>query len=64
MAESIHHDRNRRRAEHFGFTDLESVPDAPSMNNTKAELLEAAAVAGVEADESMTKAQILEALEA
>jgi hypothetical protein len=41
----------------------EEVP-ALSMSNTKAELLAAAEAAGVEADESMTKAQILEALEA
>jgi hypothetical protein len=33
------------------------------MSNSKAELLEAAEAAGVEADESMTKAEILAALE-
>ena len=37
---------------------------AYSMSNNKAELLAAAEAAGVEADESMTKRQILEALEA
>lgn len=43
--------------------DLADEP-APSysMSNTKAELLAAAEEAGVEADESMTKAEILEAL--
>jgi hypothetical protein len=35
-----------------------------SMSNTKAELLEAAEAAGVDVDESMTKAAILEALDA
>ena len=34
-----------------------------SMSDSKAKLLEAAAAAGVEADESMTKKKILEALE-
>lgn len=34
-----------------------------SMSNTKAELLAAAAAAGVEVEESMTKAEILEALD-
>jgi hypothetical protein len=41
----------------------ESAPEAPSMSNTKDELLAAASAAGVSADESMTKAEILEALE-
>jgi hypothetical protein len=35
----------------------------PSMSNTKDELLAAAGLAGVTVDESMTKAEILEALE-
>jgi hypothetical protein len=71
MAESIHADRKRRRAEHFGFADDEPVEEPAeqedeslSMLNTKAELLEAAEEAGVEVDESATKAEILEALEA
>jgi hypothetical protein len=43
----------------------EAVEDAPapSKSNTKAELLEAAEAAGVEVDESATKAEILEALD-
>ena len=43
-------------------TGGEAAPEAKSM--TKAELLDAAAAAGVDADESMTKAQIQEAIEA
>jgi hypothetical protein len=63
MAESIHAERRRRRAEHYGLT--QEAAEAPlSMQNTKAELLAAAEAAGVEADESMTKAEILKALEA
>jgi hypothetical protein len=50
-----------------GYADaaraLSELGNKPSMSNTKKELLEAAEVAGVEADESMTKAEILEALE-
>jgi hypothetical protein len=43
---------------------LVEEPASPvSMSNNKAELLAAAEIAGVEADESMTKAEILEALE-
>lgn len=43
---------------------LKAEPDdSLSMSNTKDELLAAAELAGVEADESMTKAEILEALE-
>jgi hypothetical protein len=47
-------------------SELEKVAEAlepgPSMSNTKDELLAAAELAGVTADESMTKADILEAL--
>lgn len=65
---SIHRERNRRRAEHFGFAEpeVEEVEEEKaeepelSMDNTKAELLEAAA--GLDVDESNTKAEILEAL--
>jgi hypothetical protein len=42
----------------------EDEAPAPSMSNTKAELLEAADAAGLDVDESNTKAEILEALEA
>jgi hypothetical protein len=42
--------------------DAEEAPEAPSMSNTKDELLAAAEAAGVDADESNTKAEILEAL--
>lgn len=42
---------------------VEEPAPSYSMSNTKAELLAAAEAAGVEADESMTKAEILEALE-
>ena len=47
------------------LADQVEEDEAPSvsMSNRKAELLAAAAEAGVEADESMTKKQILEALE-
>lgn len=40
----------------------EPEPEGLSMSNTKTELLEAAEAAGVEVDESMTKAEILEVL--
>lgn len=61
MAESIHAERRRRRAEYFGLVAEGS--DELSMSNTKAELLEAATAQGLEVDESMTKADLLEALE-
>ncbi len=58
---SIHDERNRRRAEHFGFeTEAEESANELSMDNTKAELL--AAAEGLDVDESNTKAEILEAL--
>ncbi|HEY7824817.1 MAG TPA: hypothetical protein VIG24_18400 [Acidimicrobiia bacterium] len=64
MADTIHQDRNRRRAEHFGLVESsEEAPEAPSMSNTKDELLAAAEVAGLDVDETNTKAEILEALE-
>lgn len=56
---SIHDERNRRRAEHFGHTE---PAEELSMSNTKAELL--AAAEGLDVDESNTKAEILAALEA
>jgi hypothetical protein len=56
----IHDERRRRRAEWYGLS--EPAPEAPTMSNTKAELLAAAEAQGVEADESMTKTEILEAL--
>jgi hypothetical protein len=56
----IQADRRRRRAEHFGL--VEPAPEV-SLSNKKAELLAAAESAGVEVDESMTKADIIEALE-
>jgi hypothetical protein len=65
-------ERNLAQAESLGDEEWagqirarlgDEIPEAPSMSNTKAELLEAAEAAGVEADESMTKAEILEALE-
>jgi hypothetical protein len=46
------------------IAELEKVDVGVSASNTKVELLEAAVAAGVVADESMTKAEILEALEA
>jgi hypothetical protein len=46
------------------LAELEApAPEAPSMSNAKAELLAAAELAGVQADESMTKAEILDAME-
>lgn len=42
---------------------VEEPAPSYSMSNTKAKLLEAAEAEGIEADESMTKAEILEALE-
>ena len=70
-----HLERNLAQAEFLGQTErakrikarlkeLEVAPDAPSMSNTKDELLAAAELAGVVVDESMTKVEILEALEA
>lgn len=69
-----HLERNLVQAEALGQTarakalkarlaDLDEAPEAPSMSNTKAELLAAADAAGVDVDESMTKAEIIEALE-
>jgi hypothetical protein len=57
---TIHDERRRRRAEYFGL--VEEAPASPSMSNTKAELVAAAEAAGLEVDESMTKAELLEAL--
>lgn len=68
-----HLERNLAQAEFLGQTarakalksrlaELDEAPAAPSMSNTKDELLAAAELAGVTADESMTKAEILEAL--
>jgi hypothetical protein len=61
MAESIHADRRRRRAEYYGLATGEDKK--PSASMTKAELLEVAAAAGLEVDESITKKELLEALE-
>jgi len=69
-----HLERNLAQAEQLGQEDrvkllkeriaeLEEAPEAPSMSNTKDELLAAADATGIDADESMTKAEILEALE-
>jgi len=56
----IHDERRRRRAEHYGLVEpVESL----SMANKKEDLVAAAEVAGIEVDESMTKAEILEALD-
>jgi hypothetical protein len=57
---SIHDARRRRRAEHYGL--VEPV-EALSMSNKKDELVSAAEAAGLEVDETMTKAEILEALD-
>ena len=73
MSLRVHLVRNLARAEQLGQTerakalksriqDLDDAPAAPSMANTKDELLAAAQAAGVDVDESMTKAEILEAL--
>jgi len=72
---TVHLRRNLARYERQGDTervkaikarlaDLEKVEESVSMSNTKDELLAAADLAGVSADESMTKAEILEALDA
>jgi hypothetical protein len=71
---TVHLRRNLARYEREGDTErvkrikarlaeLESAPEAPSMSSTKDELLAAAASAGVTVDESMTKAEILDAME-
>ena len=70
-----HLERNLAQAEALGQTarakalkarlaELDEAPATPSLSNTKAELLAAAELAGVSVDESMTKAEILEAIEA
>jgi hypothetical protein len=72
---TVHLRRNLARYEREGdkervkrikarLAELESAPEAPSMSNTKDELLAAAELAGVQVDESATKAEILEALDA
>jgi hypothetical protein len=69
-----HLERNLAQAEALGQTErakklkariaeIDDAPEAPSLSNTKAELLAAADLAGVAVDESMTKAEILELLE-
>lgn len=69
-----HLERNLAQAEALGqkdrakklkdrLADLDKAPEAPSMSNTKDELLAAAEAAGVDVDESMTKSEILDALE-
>jgi len=47
-----------------GGNDTGDAPEVELASMTKAQLLEEAAARGVEADDSMTKAQITEALEA
>lgn len=66
-----HLERNLAQAEQLGQTErakklkarlAEEEAPALSMSNSKAELLAAAEAEGIEVDESMTKAEILEAL--
>lgn len=57
---TIHDERRRRRAEYFGLVE---VPDKVSASSKKADLLAAAEAQGLDVDESMTKAELLEVLE-
>ena len=55
-------DKVRAKAIRDRLEALEAVEEGLSMSNKKSELIEAAEAAGVAVDETMTKAEILEAL--